>query len=106
MRRLLSLKRCLFAALVGFPVMVSAQQTATVTGRVLEKSGAAGVPGARVSVVGTDVVGMTSETGAFTLRGVPTGSQTIRAIRIGFVEGKQTVQVTAGSNTVNFSLDA
>ncbi|MGI8510306.1 MAG: TonB-dependent receptor plug domain-containing protein, partial [Gemmatimonadaceae bacterium] len=97
MIRWLSLERAAVVAMVALPAAAAAQQGAVVTGRVTDQSSGRGIPDARVTIVGTALVTGTDANGAFTLRNVPTGTQTVRAVRIGFVEQKQTVQVTGGT---------
>ncbi len=69
---------CLCLA-VGLPGAVSAQSAATgvIEGSVVDLSGA-GVGGLSISIVETGAAAATSSTGAFTLRGVPAGTYTLR----------------------------
>jgi TonB-linked SusC/RagA family outer membrane protein len=91
-------------ALILLPATAMAQQTGTVTGRV---TNAGGLPlsATRVQVVGTTVGTMTDEAGNYRLAGVAAGSQQLRAIRLGYSAGAQTVMVIAGGTaTANFTL--
>ncbi len=81
------------------------QATGTITGRVTEAGNGAPVPEAQVNVVGTTLGARTGPDGNFTIRGVPAGQVRVRALRIGYTEGTQTVTVAAGATaTVTFTL--
>src|SRR5437762_6752277 len=83
-----------------------AAQGATVRGRVADKAGAP-LAHAEVSIDGTLLRAGTSATGAYTITGVPSGTRTVRARLLGYVQA--TAQVTvAGGQTVdqNFALQA
>lgn len=97
MMRWLSLERVAVVAMVALPAAAAAQQGTVVTGRVTDQSSGSGIPDARVTVVGTALVTGTDVNGAFTLRNVPTGTQVVRVVRIGFLEQKKTVQVASGT---------
>jgi TonB-linked SusC/RagA family outer membrane protein len=86
---------------------LAAQSTASVTGRVVDSTSAQPVAGARVGVVGTSIGSLTDRDGRYLLRGVPAGTVTLRAQRIGFAPHDQTVTVTEGATaTVDFVLTA
>src|SRR5437879_7999460 len=83
-----------------------AAQGATVRGRVADKAGAP-LAHAEVSIDGTLLRASTSAAGAYTITGVPSGTRTVRARLLGYVQA--TAQVTvAGGQTVdqNFALQA
>lgn len=91
-------------ALAASATLAHAQQ-ATVTGRVTDAVSNQPVQSAQVFVVGTNLGQLTSAEGTFTIRGVPTGDQRIRVLRVGYAEQVKPVTVTAGgSATVNFAL--
>lgn len=93
------------AALAAIASTTSAQQ-ATLTGRV---TSAAGIPvsEARVAVVGTSLQTMTNADGQYTVRGVAPGVIDVRVFRLGFLEQKKSVTITAGgSSTLNFTMEA
>ncbi|HEU4632077.1 MAG TPA: SusC/RagA family TonB-linked outer membrane protein [Gemmatimonadaceae bacterium] len=101
--------RRLVVALVG--VAISAAQlaaqgsTGTITGRVVDSTSQQPLAGVAVSVVGTELGAITRDDGAFAIASVPTGSQRVRARRIGYGSVEQPVTVTAGAPvTVQFSL--
>ncbi len=83
------------AACVGAARARAQAPTGTVTGRV---TGAGDRPlaGARVSVVGTAVVGTTREDGRFTLARVPAGARRLRVALIGYAPREVDVAVAAG----------
>jgi iron complex outermembrane receptor protein len=80
--------------------------TGTITGRVLDAATQQPVPDVSVFVEGTRRGAVTAADGTFTIGGVPSGSQTVRARRIGFGAPVQTVLVpNGGSVGVIFGLD-
>lgn len=81
-------------------------QTASITGRVVESSSEAPLPNAMVEVDGTGIRVLTDVDGTFSLRRVPTGSQTVTVSFLGYSTARQQVTVAANSSaTVNFALD-
>ena len=93
------------AAIAATATSVSAQQ-ATLSGRV---TGAADAPisETRVAVLGTTLVALTAADGKYTLRGVPTGPVEVRVFRVGYVEQKKSVTITAGGTaTLDFKMEA
>ena len=81
---------CLVA--VAFPAVLSAQQTRTVTGTVMEESNAP-LPGAAIVVKGTTIGTNSGADGSFTLQ-VPEGSNTLLVTFIGM--DPQEVIITSG----------
>jgi TonB-linked SusC/RagA family outer membrane protein len=87
-------------ALAAAALVLSARpalaQQGTITGRV----GAAGAGGplaeARVVLVGTSLYTTSNAEGRYTLRNVPAGTYTMRAIRVGYAEQKIPATVAAG----------
>ena len=75
----------------------SAQQTGGISGTVTNSQNLQPLSGAQVSVAGTDIGSLTGADGSFTLRGVPTGTQVVRAQLIGFGQVADTVEVSAGA---------
>jgi len=96
-----------FGAVLGFGAAAAAQaQTGSVGVRVVE-SGGNPVASAQVAVVGTTLGGLTGADGRITLRGVPVGTHTVRALRVGFAEVKQAVTVAANQTAaVEFTMSA
>jgi iron complex outermembrane receptor protein len=80
--------------------------TGTITGRVIDATTQQPVSDVNVVVEGTRRGAVSGADGTFTIVGVPAGSQTVRARRIGFSAPVQIVVVpTSGSVTVVFPLD-
>ena len=93
-------------ALALLPSLAKAQG-GTISGTVVDQSNQQPLQDAQVSVVGTQRGAATDQRGHFTITGVPAGSYTVRARRIGFAVGNQTVTVGAGATaTVSFALSA
>jgi TonB-linked SusC/RagA family outer membrane protein len=86
------------ALLLGSTAAAQAQQ-ASVTGRVTEAGSGSPISDAQVFIVGTNLGGLTNQDGRYVLRNVPTGTQQLRVIRIGFSEMKRPVAVVAGQAT-------
>jgi TonB-linked SusC/RagA family outer membrane protein len=89
---------------LGLTTTALAQQ-GTITGRVTARESNEPLSDVRVIVLGTSVFTVTNAEGRYTLRGVPLGAQTIRTIRVGFVEQKKPISVTAQAATLDFVLD-
>jgi iron complex outermembrane receptor protein len=102
--------RCLSRALALTLVAVAslgAQSTGTISGRVVDSASRQPLAAVSLRVVGTQRGTMTRDDGTFSLAGVPTGAQRIRASRIGFGPQNRDVTVTAsGTTNANFSLSA
>jgi hypothetical protein len=71
---------------------------AVLTGTVTSRGGAP-VAGAQVTVVGTTTIVETSATGAFTLAGLPSGTQEAVVRRLGFAKVSQIVHLTSATPT-------
>jgi iron complex outermembrane receptor protein len=106
-----AVRRLIFALVVGllWSIPISAQTpvppTGTITGRVLDAETQQPVADVSVSVEGTRRGAVTGADGTFTIGGVPSGSQTVRARRIGFGAPVQVVTVpNGGSASVIFSM--
>ncbi len=79
-------------------------QTGTVTGRVTESGNSESVSGARIVVVGTLQSAASRADGSYTLRLSP-GVHVLRATKIGYAPGIDTVTVSAGATlTQDFAL--
>jgi TonB-linked SusC/RagA family outer membrane protein len=101
--------RQLFFVLLGGllgAAQVSAQNpTGTVAGRVVDSATLQPLPGTTVTVA--DRSALSGPDGRFTVNSVPAGSQTVRARRVGYAEGTQSVTVTPGQTaTVEISMTA
>lgn len=76
-----------------------------VIGTVVDQSSAAPIATAEVYVQGTNLRTLADNEGRFVLEGVPAGSHTIVAQRLGYMAGQSTVTVTGGQTTsVNLTL--
>lgn len=89
-------------ALAAAP-LAAAAQTGTVAGTVVDAQTSQPLADVQVSVAGTSARAVTRADGRFSLPGVPAGSRTVRATRIGYSTGEQTVAVTGGQ-TANVTL--
>ncbi len=105
-------RRLTFALVVGllWSARLGAQTpvppTGTITGRVVDAGTQQPVADVSVFVEGTRRGAVSGSDGTFTIGGVPAGSQTVRARRIGFGAPVQIVVVpNGGAVTVVFSLD-
>jgi len=104
-------RRFALALLVGMflSTTVGAQNpvppTGTVTGRVVDADTQQPVPDVSVFVEGTRRGAVSGTDGTFTIGGVPSGAQTVRARRIGYGAPLQTVNVpNSGSVSVIFAM--
>lgn len=102
-------RRLILALVIGlfWAVPLSAQiPTGTITGRVVDSTTQRPLPDVSVVVEGTRRGAITQADGSFVIVGVPAGSQTVRARRIGFSSPVQIIIVPSGGTaTVVFALD-
>jgi len=92
-------------ALVAAPPL-AAQQTGTVTGRVVEGATQAPVSSAQVYLQGTSIGTLTGENGRFLILNVDAGQHTLVVERIGYQTVTQAISVQAGqSTTVNVEME-
>src|SRR4051812_33268798 len=78
---------------------------ATITGHVTDATGRP-LANAQVFVVGTQLRGLTTAEGRFSLAGVPTGTHTVRAMLIGFAPQSRSVTIADQPITLDFTLTA
>ena len=79
--------------------------TGTVSGKVIDQTSGQPVAETQIGVIGTNLGARSGPDGQFTIRGVPTGTVRLRALRIGYAEQVQSTVVVAGqAATVNFTL--
>ncbi len=86
----------------GLSASASAQQpqaTASITGKVSARDTSEPLSDTRVILVGTSIFAVTNAEGRYTLRNVSPGNVDIRVLRVGYVEQKRPVTVTAGQAT-------
>src|SRR2546429_970784 len=83
--------------LVVLPLaLCRAQDVGKVTGVVKDRTTAAPLAGAQVTVLGTRLVAVTDAAGGFALSGIPVGTVTLRARTIGYGSGEQAGSGAAG----------
>ena len=86
------------------PGLAAAQTTGRITG-VVTAEGGRPILGVNVTVMGTTLGAVTSDSGRFNIAGVPAGTHQLQARRLGFSAATQPVTVAAGQTaTVNFQL--
>src|SRR6476661_2850380 len=78
---------------------------ATITGHVTDATGRP-LANAQVFVVGSQLRALTTADGRYSIAGVPTGTQTVRAMLIGFAPQSRAVTVADQPITLDFSLTA
>ena len=92
-------RRLILALVAGLicTVRLGAQvPTGTISGRVVDAATQQPVADVAIVVEGTRRGAVSQADGSFVIVGVPAGSQTVRARRIGFVAPVQVVTVTSG----------
>ncbi|HYW31577.1 MAG TPA: SusC/RagA family TonB-linked outer membrane protein [Gemmatimonas sp.] len=95
---------CVALALPSATLFAQAR-SGIVTGRVVEAVGGAPIANTQVQIVGTTVGALTNDDGRYTLRGVPAGAVTVRALRIGYAEASRQITVNVGETaTVDLQL--
>src|SRR5690606_20188137 len=99
----------LAAALLGLVLMpalpASAQNTGTVTGRVVDAATQQPLVGAQVVITGTTLGGLAGDDGMYLILNVPAGERVVQAQMIGYANQSARVTVEAGASvTVNLSL--
>lgn len=94
------------AALLLGALPLTAQQGASITGRVTARGTNEPLADARIVLVGTSLFTSTNSDGRFSLRNVPSGTLTTRIIRVGYTEQKRTVTVAPGQQvTLDVAMD-
>lgn len=89
----------------GIPAALSAQAGGTISGQVVDVATGQPLSNVQVFVVGTSLGTITNVQGRYTLSNVPAGTAQIRASRLGYGAGNQTVSIGAGATTtVDFQL--
>ncbi|AHM60994.1 tonb-dependent receptor [Flammeovirgaceae bacterium 311] len=91
--------------LLGSPVLLQAQQTVVISGRVTEATSGRGLAGADVFVQGTSVVAATDSKGYYTLPSIPYGTYAIAVFHEGLRSVAKSVEAQAAAITVNFALE-
>jgi len=85
---------CSLIVLASFSVL--AQNTGTISGKIIDRETSEPIIGATLLVDKTNIGGITDLSGAFKINNVPTGEQLIRIKYIGYEDTVQTVSVVAG----------
>ncbi len=105
-RRLLLIAGALLCTAVPTARLAAQQPTGTITGQVLDSASRQPLAGVTILVEGTRLGTVSRDDGSFTIGGVPAGSYTLRARRIGFATMPVTVNVESGVTvSVTFVLD-
>lgn len=81
----------------GVPVQAQQSSVGSLSVTVTDAANQRPVEAARVFVVGTAYGGQTTGEGKLTLRNLPTGSHTIRVLRVGYTEQTRQVTIAAGA---------
>jgi TonB-dependent starch-binding outer membrane protein SusC len=94
------------AASLTPPPLGAQQPTGTITGEVIDSATRQPIAGVNVVVEGTRLGAITRDDGTFTITGVPAGTYTVRARRIGYGSVPVVVNVADGSTvSVAFALE-
>jgi len=97
----------LVVALLALGVPLAAQQTegGGIVGRVTDRVSGQALSDVRVQIVGTQRGALTRTNGSYRIAGVPNGTYTVRASRIGYAAATTSATVSAnGDATANFTL--
>ena len=86
----------LFAVLAPQQLALAQATTGTITGRATDATNGVPMVGVSVRVAGTQLGAQTADDGRYTIRGVPAGTVSLQANRIGYEAKKATVTVAAG----------
>ncbi len=77
-------------------VSTAAAQAGSITGKVTDDATGAGLPGARVQIIGQQQFGISNAQGVYQIRSVAAGTYTIRLVLLGYGAQQKTVTVAAG----------
>ena len=102
LRRFLSF---LAFALLACPALAAGQSTGIIRGRVIDAATGEPLAAVQVRVDGTTVGAQTGSDGTYAIVGVPAGSRSVSARRLGYAQQRVAVTVPeAGSAAQDFSL--
>ena len=101
------IRRLGVSAIVLAPLLAAAQQpTGTITGRVIDRASQQPIIGVTVRVVGTTRGAQTSDQGTYRVTGVPSGTVSVQALRIGYASATRPITMTdGGTSTLDFALE-
>ena len=85
---------------LAFATGASAQQTGTITGQVTDAADGRPLAGVQMVLAGTNLGTLTNANGRYIITRAPLGTQTVRAVLIGYSQANQQVNVTAGQPVV------
>lgn len=98
----------LWATLLLLPLLagrLAAQGTGVLTGTVKDAATGQPIVSAQVNIFGTTTGTATNADGQFTIRGLAAGTVTVRVLRIGYAERRQTATIVSGQTaTLDFQL--
>ena len=105
-RLLLLLAGAVLCAAASLTPLGAQQPTGTITGQVIDSATRQPLAGVNVVVEGTRLGTITRDDGTFTINGVPAGTHTVRARRIGYGSVPMVVNVSDGATvSVAFALE-
>jgi TonB-dependent starch-binding outer membrane protein SusC len=105
-RRFLLLAGAMFCAAAALNPLGAQQPTGIITGQVIDSATRQPLAGVNVVVEGTRLGTISRDDGTFTIGGVPAGTHTVRARRIGYGSVPMVVNVSDGATvSVSFALD-
>ena len=105
--RTLTWARWAAAAAFFLSASVAFAQAGSVAVRVVDAASSNPIDQAQVSIIGTNLGGLTNSEGRAIIRGVSAGTHQLRVLRVGYAEQKRPVTVAAGQQaTAEFSLSA
>jgi TonB-linked SusC/RagA family outer membrane protein len=95
------------ALTVLFAASLVEAQAGSIAVRVTDATTSGPIDQAQVSIIGTNLGGLTNSEGRAVIRGVAAGTFQLRVLRVGYAEQKKPVTVAAGQQaTVEFALGA
>ncbi len=86
-------------AFLSLAVLLRAQNTGTLAGRITDQSTHLALSGARVSIVGNSLEAYTDQAGDYAIGGVPAGTHTVEISYVGYGEQSHRVETIAGRTT-------
>lgn len=90
---------CSVAAVATASAQAGVSRQGSLTGRVTDQSNGQPVASAAVVVTGSSLGAITNDSGVYTIRAVPAGTQQIRASRVGYGPAVRSVAIVAGQST-------